>query len=116
MREGGVDAVGVGADPVGGLGVVGAEGVPAAAGGVGEAGAAGEAVPGQVVGAEEGGRRALQTVPFDFELPGPVAGGDQALGVGEGKGVVRAQVGDAPGVAVDLDGHPVLPLCAVIVL
>jgi len=46
-------------------------------------------------------------MPFDLDLPAAVEGGDAALGVGELVGAVGAQVGDSPGVAVDLGRHPV---------
>ncbi|EFL40512.1 PE-PGRS family protein [Streptomyces griseoflavus Tu4000] len=79
--------------------------VPAAAGRVGQAGTADEAVPGERLGAEEGRRGALGAVPFDLELPGPVERGDPALDVREPVRVVRAQMGDAPGIPEDLADH-----------
>src|SRR5436190_2207656 len=65
-----------------------------------------EGVPGQGPGTEEGGRGALRAMPFDLQLPGTVAGGDPALGAGEFTRAARAEMGDPPGVAVDLDAHP----------
>ncbi|CAM5638679.1 hypothetical protein SGRIM128S_01033 [Streptomyces griseomycini] len=106
-----VDARRVGPDPVGRLRVRPLQCVPAAAGRVGQAGAAGEAVPGQGPGTEEGRRGALRAVPFHLQLPGPVEGGDPALEPCEPVRVVRAQVGDPPGVPKDLAGH-----CALISL
>ncbi len=80
--------------------------VEAASGRVVESGPSGEPVPGQGARAEEGSRGALGPVPLGLHLPGPVAGGDQALRVGEFRRAARAQMRNAPGVAVDLDGHP----------
>jgi hypothetical protein len=77
------------------------------AGGVGEAGAAGEEIPREGAGSEEGRGGALGAMPFDLQLPGAVAGGHQALGAGEFEGAGGAQVGDAPGVAVQCGRHPV---------
>ena len=77
----------------------------AASGGVVDSGPSREPVPVQGAPAEEGRRGALRPVALDLQLPGPVAGGDEALRVGEFGRAARAQMRNAPGVAVDLGGH-----------
>lgn len=106
-----VDAVDVRLHPLGRLGVLLGERGLAAAGGVFQPDAAREHVPGEGARAEERRRGALRAVPFDLQLPGPVAGGDQALCPGEGDGVGSTQVRDAPGVPVDLGRHRAPSLC-----
>ncbi|MGX1131706.1 hypothetical protein RKD49_003896 [Streptomyces glaucescens] len=114
-RETVVDAVGVRPYELRRLGVPFGQRVEAAAGGVGDAGAAGENVPGEGVGAEEGGGGALGAVAFDLQLPGAVEGGDPALGAGEFRCAAGSHMRDAPGVSVEpvdpasLGGHPYAP-------
>ncbi len=107
LRQTRVDPVDVRPHPLGRLGVPSLQVREAASGRVVESGPSGEQVPGQGVLAEEGRRGALGPVPLDLQLPGPVAGGDTALRVGEFGRAAGAQMRNAPGITVDLGGHAV---------